>query len=211
LEGRWSREHEAFLSKWECDVWLLTEVSHRLDGGFGGVIRSEDMGQGKSWAAVWSDRAVRVKSPHEAAAFARVDDALVCSAVLPWRGAAPAWPDKGVDLAAITSLALQRLLPAFGDHDGRVIWGGDWNHAFSGREWVGSLRGRKAIENLADQLDLNIATRDCPHREAGAFAIDHVAVPRDWVVEHVDRGVAIADGLRLSDHDAYVVDVRRPV
>jgi hypothetical protein len=42
-----------------------------------------------------------------------------------------------------------------------------------------------------------------------ALTIDHIAVPRSWEVQAAQLHPAVAEGARLSDHDAYVVDVTR--
>ena len=41
----------------------------------------------------------------------------------------------------------------------------------------------------------------------GLLAIAHIAVPKTWTVATVERHSALFDGGRLSDHDAYVVEV----
>ena len=46
-----------------------------------------------------------------------------------------------------------------------------------------------------------------PHRLVGARSINHVAVPAFWAVASVERVSAIVDGVELSDHDAYVVEI----
>ena len=86
----------------------------------------------------------------------------------------------------------------------RLVWGGDWNHALSGREYAGSLGGRKVVLDAVDQLDLSVPTADLPHPIDGLLSIDHVAVPRGTATT-ASRLPAERDGTRLSDHDAYVV------
>jgi hypothetical protein len=39
----------------------------------------------------------------------------------------------------------------------------------------------------------------------GELSIDHIAVPKEWVVVSADQIPAESAGKRLSDHDAYVV------
>lgn len=38
-------------------------------------------------------------------------------------------------------------------------------------------------------------------------SIDHIAVPNQWRVGSASRRVAETDDRRLSDHDAYVIDL----
>ncbi len=87
-----------------------------------------------------------------------------------------------------------------------VVWGGDWNHALEGPDHVGSKEGRERIFEVLDALGLQVPTADLDaHR--GERSIDHVAVPKEWVVVSAERVEAVADGKRLSDHDAYVVEI----
>jgi hypothetical protein len=41
----------------------------------------------------------------------------------------------------------------------------------------------------------------------GYRSINHIALPDDWKVMRVERHAARDDGRRLSDHDAYIVEV----
>jgi endonuclease/exonuclease/phosphatase family metal-dependent hydrolase len=81
------------------------------------------------------------------------------------------------------------------------VWGGDFNHAMTGREYAGSRAGRGHIENLLTVLQLRVPTTHLAHRIPGLLSIDHIAVPRDSVVDSASR----IDAPGLSDHDAYVV------
>ena len=209
LDGKNSADHQQFLEREACDVWLLTEVPScfSLDGGQ--LFRSAPMTEAKSWAAVWSrGDAAPSPSPHPAAATAVVDGVLYCSCVLPWRSARASWPPEDAgDLAAMTVAALGRMGKALLAAPGSVVWGGDWNHALDGREYVGSIAGRKAILDLRDGLHLQVPTASLPHAMPGLLSIDHIAVPVDWQVTDPRRVVATASSKRLSDHDAYIVDV----
>jgi hypothetical protein len=180
MAGRWSPAHRALLEGGRCDAWLLTEVPAALDLGGSRLAVSTQMGAvaGRAWAAVWSaGRHVPVASPHPAAAAAVVDGVLLCSCVLPWRGAGGHWPGDG-DTAARTRDALDAIAPVLGSHDGPVVWGGDWNHALAGPETAGSLAGRAAIDALARRLGLRVATAGLPHRLGGwQRTIDHIAAP----------------------------------
>jgi hypothetical protein len=208
LDGRWSVNHQQFLEKGKCDVWLLTEVPNRfaLDGGE--LFRSIPMTPDKSWAGVWSNHnAASSPSPHPAAAMVFRDGVLYCSCVLPWRSARPWWPaeDEG-DVSAMTVATLARLRTRLLATSGAVVWGGDWNHALHGREVAGTNHGRVEIEKLRSELQLQVRTERQPHAKPGLLSIDHIAVPAAWRVTKCRRAVAEAGGKRLSDHDAYIVD-----
>jgi hypothetical protein len=90
------------------------------------------------------------------------------------------------------------------------VWGGDWNHALTGREYTGSATGRASVLAALEALELQVPTRELPHRVEGLLSIDHIAVPASWQVEDAYRIVAADAGKRLSDHDAYVVSVTLP-
>ncbi len=210
LAGRWSLHHRGLLEDAECDVWLLSEVPAAFELPGGTLVSSEPMNGTKetSWAAIWSTTPpAPLPSPHPAAALAQLGDLRVCSCVLPWRGARAYWPDEGANTAAITIASLGHIEPSLTAAGCPVVWGGDWNHAMTGREYAGSIEGRSAIGALVTTLGLTVTTADAPHRIEGLLSIDHIAVPATWVSGPCRRVVAEAEGRRLSDHDAYVVGV----
>lgn len=88
-----------------------------------------------------------------------------------------------------------------------MVWGVDWNHALGGPELSGSRAGRLAIRRALNELGLQAPTAQAPHRLDGMLSIDHVAVPSRWTIRSVEHHHAQHRGTRLSDHDAYVVDV----
>lgn len=212
LAGRWSVAHQRFLEDAESDVWLLSEVPPAFSLPGGNPSRSEPMtASGTSWAAVWSTGSPSaLPSPHPAAAMVWLGDLLICSCVLPWRGARPYWPDQGSNTADITIAAVDRLEPLLASGGRAVVWGGDWNHAMTGREEAGSMEGRRAIQRLVTTLGLSVTTINARHRIDGLLSIDHIAVPAGWESGPRQRVVAEAQGTRLSDHDAYLVEVTRP-
>ena len=207
LAGRWDARHLALLESMDCDVLLLTEVSsgvrlpgHHLHLG------DAAMAPHRRWAAVASRAALRpLPDPHGASAMAEVDGLRVCSSVLPWRtcGSRPPW--TGTSTAERTSAAVAAIESA-----APTIWGGDWNHALSGREWAGSAAGRGSLLEALGRLGLQVPTAAQPHQLAGLLSIDHVAAPAGWTVTATERHPAFLDGAQLSDHDAYAVEAHVP-
>lgn len=64
------------------------------------------------------------------------------------------------------------------------------------------------IADLLGELGLVAPTAALAHRDAGRLSIDHVAVPAAWGAVRAERVAAVrGDGARLSDHEAYVVEV----
>ena len=213
MQGRWSPAHAALIAAADCEVWLLTEVHRDLDLG-APPIRSEAMKgtKDRAWAAVWSRLPMaEVPSPHPAAAAARAGELLFVTCVLPWRGARDAWPGGGANTAGRTREALDALRPLLLHEPARTVWGGDWNHALHEREHAGSIEGRTAIMALVAEAAMTVPTQHAPHALPGTLSIDHIAVPAAWRHRPAERIVATGDdGRRLSDHDAYAVDVTVP-
>lgn len=186
LQGASSRQRVTrqvqFMSSENCDVWLLTEVPSSFEMAPGRSVFSTQMGRPtRAFAAVWAKADLaKLDSIHPAAAFATVGAIRVCSCVLPWRAATPLWPDEG-DLAEITQTTIERLGRGLTEGSGALVWGGDWNHALQGRDYVGTRAGRSALGALMTTLDLNAPTSSLPHRAGrGLCTIDHIAVPNAW-------------------------------
>lgn len=147
------------------------------------------------------------RRPHPATAAGISDGTTFWSSILPWRSAGEReiWPGtKHADWTRHTIAELQVAVPTT-----PLVWGGDWNHALSGREHAGSAAGRDAVRSAVGDLDLQVPTAPLEHRLPGHLSIDHIAVPRTWTVKNAIRLVAERGGARLSDHDAYVVEVDR--
>lgn len=204
LQGRWDERHRMHVGSMRCDVLLLTEVSARV------VIPGMNlhgtrglMAQCRRWAAVASrDQVIPLDDPHGATAMVEVNGLRICSSILPWRSCGTRDPWRGTSTAERTAAAVTDLEVAK-----PVVWGGDWNHALSGREWTGSQGGRRTILETVDRLGLKIPTASAPHQIEGLLSIDHIAIPVAWAVVGVERHSAFTSGARISDHDAYVIEV----
>ena len=88
------------------------------------------------------------------------------------------------------------------------MWGGDWNQALEGTDYVGTGAGRAAITDLLEASHLSLPTRSLGSATPGHRSIDHIAVPMTWDVLAAWRISADVRGRRLSDHDAYVVSIK---
>ena len=206
LEGKWSSDHLDLLQGQECDVWLLTEVSS--DASVPGMVAhctAQSMGPRKTWAGIFSIFDIIPRpDPHPATAMAHCDGLRFMSSVLPWRSCGTAW--KGSTLAEKMRVTLASLRAHV---DGTTIWGGDWNQALEGRDYVGSLDGRKEILQFVYDSQLSVPTSALGSASEGHRSIDHIAVPITWDVAGAQRLEAAIGGHRLSDHDAYVVTIDR--
>lgn len=207
LAGRWSEAHKRLLIDEDCDVWLLTETSERLElDGYSKHQTEACMAPRRRWAGILSRVPLTsYDDPHPATAFASAGKLAFCCSVLPWRSCGQRQPWIAAQHADKTSATLDDLLkklPATG-----LIWGGDWNHALSGPEWVGSKGGRKHLLAAVASLALQVPTAPLKHRLPDLLAIDHIAVPTGTKVVSAGRVIASAEEKRLSDHDAYVIEI----
>lgn len=207
LAGRWSVAHEQLLTEADCDVWLLTEVHPHtaLPGYYAHCGTGRIVGQ-RAWAAILSREPLEARpDPHGGSAAVAVSGIVFCSTVLPWRSCRSVSPWSGSNHAAKTGAAIMDVLQAL-PRDQPVVWGGDWNHALSGREYAGSVAGRNHLISALREMGLFARTKDQPHRIEGLLSIDHIAAPASW--QHRRPRRIPADG--LSDHDAYTVCLTTP-
>jgi len=204
LEGKWSSGHLALLQSQECDVWLLTEVPTAASiPGMVAHRTGEPMGPKKTWAGIFSKvNVITGPDPHRATAVAHCDGVRLMSSVLPWRSCGTSW--EGSTLAEKMSGTLASLREHI---DEATVWGGDWNQALEGHDYVGGLAGRQEIVDLVHDAHLSVPTRALGSASKGHRSIDHIAVPINWDVVGAHRVRAANEGHRLSDHDAYVVRV----
>jgi len=210
LAGRWTDEHASLITDLGCDVWLLTEVSERLSvDGYDLHLSTGEMAQRRRWAAVLSRTTLApAGDPHPASAMAQVDGLTFCSSILPWRSCGNSFPwvgERHTDKTQATLDALDRNLPR-----SALVWGGDWNHALSGSEYVGSIGGRAHLTAFLTGRDMRVPTAELPHHIEPLLSIDHIAHTGDLTSRDATRFSSKSpDGRRLSDHDGYVLTLTR--
>ena len=138
---------------------------------------------------------------------------LAASIVLPWRGITPYWRQTlGRDVTYPESFhhVLAYIVGRIEDErcpGEDVIWGGDFNQALSGRDYVGTHQGRSDLEAALNRLGLQAPTANLPALGPTQPTIDHIAVPTDWSVRKeptVHRPTR--NQKPLSDHALYLVD-----
>lgn len=203
IAGRWDARHLDLIEAMDCDILLLTEVSERLDlPGYDVHLGQSLMAPKRRWAAVASRLSMSPKpDPHGASVMVEVEGLRVCSSVLPWRSCGSRAPWLGVTSAEKTNAAVVAL-----ETSAPSVWGGDWNHALSGKEWAGSVAGRRSLLAAVERLGLAVPTASSPHRIEDLLSIDHIAVPKSWLTTATQRHRALVGQTRISDHDAYVVE-----
>jgi hypothetical protein len=207
LAGRWSEQHLEVLLDQDCDVWLLTEVRSDVSlPGYHSHATLGTMATRRHWAGIFSRAELQpIPDPHPASAAALAFGLYWCSSILPWRSCGSVPWGEGTSNEK-TSKALDQLLGSLPQSG--LVWGGDWNHAMNGREYTGSVAGRTAIKAALVGLQLTLPTAQAPHRVADLLSIDHIAVPESATIHSTTRIVAQDHSAnRLSDHDAYAIDV----
>lgn len=214
LNTKWTKAHQEYLGLQQCDVWLQTEVNAKARDASGRTAKyhrrlsTATMARGQHYAAILSLSPLNpLPDPHAASAAAVVDGITYCANILPWAGCAKHAPSLwvGPKLEDRARAAIDQLTTAMPKSN--MVWGGDWNQNLTGG-WqnVGSSGVRVLVESAVSVFGLRVATTALPHKlGSGRYTIDHIAVPLPWKIRGADR---IGAG-RLSDHDAYVVEVDR--
>ena len=72
---------------------------------------------------------------------------------------------------------------------------------------AGSKVGREAILDLVRDRGMQVPT-SLLGAEVGFGSVNHIAVPDYRKVTSVERHIASSAGMRLSDQDAYVVEIQ---
>ena len=196
-----------FLKEQACDVWLLTEVDQSLTlDEYDLHLTSGEMAQGRRWAGVLSKAPLSpMAAPRPASAMALISGILFCSSILPWRSCPAGEVWSGANHGAKISHAFETLMATLPRHG--LVWGGDWNHALSGREYAGSAEGRKHLLKAVRKLGLTVRPASLPHQIPGLISIDHIAVLLNAKVVSASRVGAAAGGDRRSDHALYFVEL----
>ncbi len=192
----------------DCDVLLLTEVHEFVDlPGHAIHLSESEMQPGRRWAGIAGrgEKLSPLPDPHPASAMATSSGWTYASSILPWRSCGNQPPWVGGRLVEKTIATVETLAPSLPPT--RLIWGGDWNHALQGREYVGTTDGRAFLLRWVNQLGLQVPTSDLPAQGSMGLSIDHIAVPTGLTVVNVARRSAEIGGKRLSDHDAYLVEI----
>jgi Endonuclease/Exonuclease/phosphatase family len=215
----WRQPHQADHVRNQADLWLLTEVPASWQFGtanssFSGSRPGED---DQYWSTIICRWHVEpIDTTHPSLAMARIDHPaepfLVAASVFPWRGAAEFWPTGDGDTFA------ERCVNTLEAHSAEicearcglpVVWGGDFNQALSGRDYVGSDAGREALSRAFKHIGSRAVTIESDGQVTPHQSIDHIAVPKAWRSEDVEVQRPQSDGRFLSDHPSYVVAVER--
>jgi|GEM_PF-686005 len=215
----WRQPHQADHVRTKADLWLLTEVPASWQFGAANSSFSESRPDedGQYWSAIISRWHVEpIATKHPSLAMARIGHPggpfLAACSVFPWRGAAEFWPTGDGDTFA------ERCVNTLDAHTAEicearcglpVVWGGDFNQALSGRDYVGSDVGRLALPKAFEHIGLRAVTGEADGQVPPHQSIDHIAIPRGWGSEDVEVLKPRSKDRLLSDHPSYVVAVER--
>ena len=224
--ARIRQAQETVLRELTADILVLTEPGPSYRPGPRVVTSPPERSRpkkGDAWVAIVGDSVepVGVEIPYErlaVAARARIDgrSVVVYGSVLPWAFAANNAPElvRARESAFDTFLRvlreqvadiaeLRRRWPA-----DLVVWAGDFNQTLSGPSHGGSAVKREALRRALDELGLVAFNADAPNARPGMHTIDLICGPRETVIVRQARVDPVRDGLRLSDHAAYWVEMR---
>lgn len=141
---------------------------------------------------------------------------LAASSTLPWRGAAPLWRGilkQNVSYAEVYKHLLDHTVDRIHEEQRPgepVIWGGDFNQGFYGRDYVGTRYGRALLTEAFESFHLQVPTTDVPALNEAHPAIDHIAIPADWATTSEVKVIRPErNGIFLSDHALYLIEADR--
>jgi endonuclease/exonuclease/phosphatase family metal-dependent hydrolase len=138
---------------------------------------------------------------------------VVYGGVLPWlaiRSHAPELVLEGETFADV----FDRILSAQNDDllslraaGTLIVWAGDFNQSLRGPNWGGSTTGREALSRCLTELGMVAWNAGAQHARDGMCAIDLICGPADLVVLAQGRIDPVREGVRMSDHAGYWVDL----
>lgn len=138
---------------------------------------------------------------------------VVYGAVLPWLSIRSHAPELVLEGEAFID-AFDRVLRAQKDDLRRlraegasVVWAGDFNQSLRGSNWGGSTRGREALSRCLAKLGMVAWNAGAQHARDGMCAIDLICGPADLVVLAQGRIDPVREGVRMSDHAGYWVEL----
>lgn len=206
-----------------ADVVVLTEPPPTYRSGSGVVAspaQRPSRNGNESWVAIVGAgvEPVDIEIPYKRmSAAARVtsggQSVIVYGSVLPWRGVRAHAPDvveDGEDFigAFLRVLEAQKNdIAALQSRGESVVWAGDFNQSLGGANRVGSSKGRRALQECLDDLGLAAWNGDALHADQDLLTVDLICGPKDLEVAKQGRIDPVRDGVKMSDHAGYWVDL----
>lgn len=202
-----------------ADVLVLTEPPASVMAGPGTVISPP--GRHGSWVVIQGRHVQPVELPipyDRMAVAARVGTTngaqiIVYGTVLPWTAVTRHAPDlvrSGEDSLAAFKRVLEEqandilALKQLGDP---VVWVGDFNQSVQGANFGGSTQRRDLLTCTLKFLNMVAWNANAAHAKPGMYAIDLICGPQQQTVTASDRIDPSMDGVTMSDHAGYWVDI----
>jgi hypothetical protein len=204
-----------------AEVLVLTEpgVTY-VDGP--GIVASPVREGHESWVAIVgpSVEPVALDVPFErmavaAAAVVSSVRLLVYGSVLPWGfmgrdvpefvGAGETSREAFLRVLREQTADIKELRRRYPSH--LVIWAGDFNQTVSGRNYGGSVVKREALQHALDELGLVAWNAAAAGADEDMHAIDLICGPRETSLSRQGRIDPVLDGVVMSDHAGYWVEV----
>lgn len=220
-----ARLQSVVLRELAADVLILTEPGPKFEAGEGSVtsprLRANRSGR-EAWIAIvgHSVEPVPIEIPFErmaVAATARVNDRslLVYGSVLPWRtfrAHAPELAREGetsfdsfVRVLSEQVADIEKLRAHYPGHE--IIWAGDFNQHVSGPHQGGAVANRDALLRALDGLGLVAWNGEAAHASSGLCAVDLICGSREIAVREQGRIDPAFEGVVMSDHAGYWVQL----
>jgi hypothetical protein len=208
------------------DIAVITEVPVTLSIPAPGRVLSpvEEAGPraGESWTGILGANVEPAGThlPFErmaAAATAESDGEkyLLFASVLPWMAAAhqarylARHGESAADLfprvlrdQVDEMTQLRALYPAH-----TLIWAGDFNQPLVGPNGGFSKANRQHLSDALDELSLAAWNQDLAHARPGYFSIDLICGPTERKAPRTARIEPVEDGVTLSDHAGYLIEI----
>lgn len=201
-----------------ADVIVLTEPPVTVVAGPGVV--SSPPGCHGPWVVIQGRnvQALDLQTPYDRMAVAaRVstdgEQIIVYGAVLPWTAVKRHAPDlvrTGEDSFGAFKRALEEqandilTLRKLGDP---VVWVGDFNQSVGGANFGGSGPRRDLLNDTLKSLNMAAWNGSAAHAKPGMCAVDLICGHKQQTVTASGRIEPTADGVTMSDHAGYWVDI----
>ena len=207
----------------EADVVVLTEPSASFAAGIGVVVsppRRTGRHGTESWVAIVGPSVEPLNLPIP---FERISVAaravigprtiVIYGSVLPWlsvRSHAPDLVRDGEDYTATFARVLEAQkadLLRLKDEGDVLVWAGDFNQSLVGPNRGGSTQGRTVLHRCLEDLGLVAWNAEAKHALPNLCAIDLICGPRVLTIAQQGRIEPVHNGVKMSDHAGYWVDL----
>lgn len=201
-----------------ADVMVLTEPPASVLAAAG--VLASPPGPHGPWVAIQGRQVqpLDLKIPYDRMAVAArvgTNDAqiIVYGAVLPWTAVKNHAPDlvrAGEDSFGAFKRALQEQasdIVALQKLGAPVVWVGDFNQSVEGANFGGSSQRRDLLNQTLKTLNMVAWNGTAAHAKPGMCAIDLICGPEQQSVTASGRIEPMVNGVTMSDHAGYWVDI----